>query len=169
MELLGLLDTLESMILDGFKIPLTAKTIVNEDDLLNLIDKIRLAVQGGGDFAKKAITSGVYEAPAAGAERGKKKPERAVEGREELEGKAVEVLQQAYQIAKEIRTGADGYADEVLLNLEATTARILRSIRAGRERLQKYQTEGKGQPESIEEILPEKKAQKEKPQKGQKK
>ena len=169
MEILGLLDALESMILDGFKIPLTSKSVVNEEDLLNLIDKIRLVAQGGGDFAKKVISGGAHEAPAATVERVRKKAEKVEgEGRDEQEGKAIEVLQQAYQIAKEIRTGADGYADEVLLNLEATTARILRSVRAGRERLEKYQGEGGKQPESIEEILPEKKAPKEKPQKGQK-
>ena len=55
MEILGLLDTLESMILEGFKIPLTKKTLINEDKILQVIDKIRLVSQGGGDFVKKAI------------------------------------------------------------------------------------------------------------------
>lgn len=171
MEILGLLDTLESMILDGFKIPLTSKTVVNEEELLNLIDKIRLVIQGGGDFAKRAISGKSFETP---PQKGKKKvipPEvlGKVEEREDAEGKAIEVLQQAYQIAKEIRGGADNYADEVLSGLEATSARILRSIRAGRERLQKFQKEVKGEPESMEDILSTKKTLKEKPQRGQKK
>ena len=55
MEILGLLDTLEAMILDGFKIPLSKRTIVNEEKLLAVIDKMRLVLQGGEDFAKKAI------------------------------------------------------------------------------------------------------------------
>ena len=44
MEILGLLDTLESMILDGTKIPLTKKILINEDKILAVIDKMRLVI-----------------------------------------------------------------------------------------------------------------------------
>jgi hypothetical protein len=162
MEILGLLDALEQMILDGFKIPLSSKTMVNEEKLLAIVDKIRLVVQGGGDFAKKAIdrekhvsvmkTEILDEAiPKRGAagkavDRGEKKGD--------FEGKAIEVLQQAYQIAKDVRQGADKYADEVLASLEATSSRILRAVKAGRERLSGVVKEGKAEePKSIGDIL----------------
>lgn len=142
MEILGLLDTLESMILDGSKIPLTKKVIINEEKVLAVLDKMRLVIQGGGGLVKDAIASKqgavnevrVAEKPiaaAAPASRG------APVGKTEDEAKAIEVLQQAYQMAKEIREGADQYADEVLANLEATSTRILRTIKAGRDRLEK--------------------------------
>lgn len=136
MEILGLLDTLESVILDGFKIPLTKKTIVNEEELLSIIDKIRLVIQGGGDFAKKAI--GGEEGIGVETKEGAK-----VEEGEGVspESKAEDLIQQAYQMAKEIREGADKYADEVLANLEAATTRILRTLKAGRERLTKTKGE----------------------------
>lgn len=138
MEILGLLDTLESMILDGTKIPLTKKILINEDKILAVIDKMRLVIQGGGAFAKEAISSkqGTRE-EVRGAEKVAVAPENRelIEGRSQEEIKAVEVLQQAYQMAKEIREGADKYADEVLANLEATSTRILRTIKAGRDRL----------------------------------
>jgi len=133
MEILGLLDTLESLILDGFKIPLTKKTLVNEEQILSIIDKIRLVVQGGEDFARSAIgrekimTQRSLEVNAA-----PQAPEVPSE-----KGESAAVLEQAYQIAKEVRGGADNYADEVLSNLELTTTRILRTVQAGRERLQK--------------------------------
>ena len=127
MEILGLLDTLESIILDSTKVPFSKKVIVDEDKLLSLIDKIRLVMQGGVDFARKAIgrdeNQEVNTAEAAPTEKNKE------------DNKAVEVIEQAYQMAKEIREGADKYADEVLSNLEATSTRILRTVRAGRERL----------------------------------
>jgi len=138
MEILGLLDTLESMILDGTKIPLTKKILINEDKVLAVIDKMRLVIQGGGAFAKEAISSkqGARD-EGRGTERAAIAPENRelIEGRSQEEVKAVEVLQQAYQMAKEIREGADKYADEVLANLEATSTRILRTIKAGRDRL----------------------------------
>ena len=46
-RILGLLDTLESMICDSFKMPLTGKTMVNEAEVLAIIDKIRLVIQSG--------------------------------------------------------------------------------------------------------------------------
>ena len=161
MEILGLLDTLEAMILDGFKIPLSKRTIVNEEKLLAVIDKMRLVIQGGEDFAKKAIDRekrGATKAEVLDEVIPKKgrgiSPPGKVEQQGDIEGKAIEVLQQAYQIAKETRQGADKYADEVLGNLEATSARILRSIRAGRERLSKVIGEGKAEePKSIADIL----------------
>jgi hypothetical protein len=139
MEILGLLDTLESMILDGAKIPLTKRIIINEEKILAVIDKMRLVAQGGGGFAKDAIASkGAqhFRESAGDAEAGSESKEM-LDVKSQEEAKAVEVLQQAYQMAKEVREGADKYADEVLANLEATSTRILRTIRAGRDRLTK--------------------------------
>ena len=138
MEILGLLDTLESMVLDGFKIPLTGKTMINEEKVLNLVDKIRLVVEGGQDFAKKAIG---MEGQANNDNKFKFQKEEAVNApstpQEDMQLKVNEVMEQAYQIAKEVRYGADKYADEVLSNLETTTMRILRTVKAGRDRLVK--------------------------------
>jgi glycerate kinase len=139
MEILGLLDTLESMILDGTKIPLTKKVIINEEKILAVIDKMRLVIQGGGGFAKDAIASKQGASPVSYS-RGTKDDGRKMEelaGRSQEEAKAVEVLQEAYQMARQIREGADKYADEILANLEATSTRILRTVKAGRERLTK--------------------------------
>jgi cell division septum initiation protein DivIVA len=143
MEILGLLDTLESIILDSSKIPFTKKAVVDEEKVLSIIDKIRLVIQGGGDFAKKAITRG--ESPAGAEETKEAALSPELEGRSRAEAKAVEVIEQAYRMAKEVREGADKYADEVLANLEATSTRILRTIKAGRERLSKTTQAGSEQ------------------------
>ena len=133
MEILGLLDTLESVILDSTKVPFTKKVIVDEAKVLSIIDKIRLVTQGGHDFAKKALAHNDAPENAAAAPAGTSEPER----KGAFEGKTQEIIEQAYQLAKEIRGGADKYADEVLANLEATSVRVLRTIKAGREQLAK--------------------------------
>jgi len=158
MEILGLLDTLEAMVLDGFKIPLTKRTLLDEEKLLAIIDKMRLVAQGGEDFARKAIGGEGQVNPKRAAvldELIPKKPVRpSLEASGDVEGKAIEVLQQAYQIAKDVRVGADKYADEVLSNLEAISSRVMRAVRAGRERLAKVIGEGKAEePKSIADIL----------------
>jgi len=138
MEILGLLDTLESIVLDGTKIPFTKKLIVDEEKVLNIIDKVRLVVQGGGGFAKEALASRAVKSETRESKEDANFSATAeLEGKTREEAKAVEVLQQAYQMAKEIREGADKYADEILANLEATSTRILRTIKAGRDRLDK--------------------------------
>ena len=138
MEVLGLLDTLESLVLDGNKIPFTKKVMVDEEKILNIIDKIRLVVQGGGGFAKEALGGKATPRPEGRSVREEESQNiEPIEGKTKEEIKAVEILQQAYQMAKEIKEGADKYADEVLANLEATSTRVLRTVKAGRERLTK--------------------------------
>ena len=145
MEILGMLDTLESMILEGFKIPMTKKTLINEEKVLQVIDKIRLVSQGGGGLVRPVIQVGAKQKPsgqskqelmefeesARSVEKFKETLPRASAGEE----KATEIIESAYKIAKEVRMGADKYADEVLTNLEATSSRILRAVKAGRARL----------------------------------
>ena len=132
MEILGLLDHLESIVLDSAKVPFTKKIMADEEKLLSVIDKIRLVAQGGGGFAAGRVVSKPDgpepdEAPASAED----------ERRPPHENKAAEIMEQAYKMSKEIREGADKYADEVLANLEATSTRILRTVKAGRERLEK--------------------------------
>jgi len=155
MEILGLLDTLESMILEGFRIPLSKKTIINEEKVLQVIDKIRLVVQGGGEFVKKAIEK---KAPAKQETlefaEARKELEKVKEGLPQMtdsEEKATEIIENAYKIAKEVRMGADKYADEVLSNLEATSSRVLRAVKAGRTRLGKFISGISSQTSEIEE------------------
>lgn len=136
MEILGLLDTLESVIVDSPRFPFSKKVMVTEDEVLKIIDKIRLVIQGGGGTARSAIGRGEGH---EGAVVEVTEMEKSALGRE---NKAVEVIEQAYQMAKEIREGADKYADEVLANLEATSTRILRTIKAGRDRLTKTNPTG---------------------------
>ncbi|MCX5750703.1 MAG: hypothetical protein NT099_03395 [Candidatus Saganbacteria bacterium] len=140
MEILGLIDTLESVILEGNRVPLTKKIMVDEAKVLSLIDKIRLVVQGGGDYAKKIIDKDFKSEGEAhftpGQEESKSENNAIPEGMMG-DNKSMEVIQQAYQMAKEVRVGADKYADEVLSNLEAAAGRVLRTIQAGRDRLKK--------------------------------
>jgi hypothetical protein len=138
MEILGLLDTLEATIMDGFKIPMTKKTIVNEEQVLILIDKMRMVAKGGSakDRIDQERGRGVQgEQPARSAAPESDLPPEIMSSPDKAS--SAEMIQQAYQIAKEIREGADKYADEILSNLEQTSTRILRTINAGRDRLKK--------------------------------
>jgi hypothetical protein len=155
MEILGLLDTLESMILEGFKIPFTKKTLINEEQVLDVLDKIKLVVQGGGNVIRPVIDTRSMPPSQKTIDfiEARKDVEKVKEGlpvTAQSEDKATEIIESAYKIAKEVRMGADKYADEVLSNLEATSSRILRAVKAGRTRLGKFVT-GTSQESGTEE------------------
>ena len=155
MEILGLIDTLESMILEGFRVPLSRKTMIDEEKVLQVIDKIRLVAQGGGGFVKKALdkrTAAPKQEEMSMIEDRKEmeKLKERLPAASEKEGKAAEIIENAYKIAKEVRMGADKYADDVLANLEATSSRILRSVKAGRSRLGKSISGSAQDPEAEE-------------------
>lgn len=149
-RILGLLDTLESMICDSPKIPFTGKTLIKESSILQIIDKIRMVSQSDD----KILPGNVRRPSDAG--QAVKVPDAITlsptpPSSEDSESRAIQLIQQAYQVSKEIRGGADKYADEVLSNLEATSARILRAIKNGRLRLSKQAADEPGEP--VQNIL----------------
>ena len=134
-KILGLLDTLESLILDSMKIPMTGKTLINEADVLAVIDKIRLVMQGDPGI----IMRSPQEKQESQASKSKILTPQASDNLsgQDAQAKAMEIIQQAYQVASEIKAGANKYADDVLSNLESNANRIIRTIKNGRLRLNK--------------------------------
>lgn len=133
MEILGLLDHLETMICDSVKIPLINRTLVDEEALLAVVDKIKMVLQDK-EYVGRNLGGQKPEPKTPLETLETARPENLSE---DPETRAAQILQQAYQVAKEIREGADKYADDVLVNLEATADRILRTVRNGRQRLGK--------------------------------
>lgn len=144
-RILGLLDTLESMICDSTKIPFTGKTIINESGILQVIDKIRLVAQSDDKGMSRNFRRD-QESPQVLRPQETMDLSATPPSNGDSEAKAIQLIQQAYQVSKEIRGGADKYADEVLSNLEATSARILRAVKNGRLRLSKQGVEEKNEP-----------------------
>ncbi len=131
MQLLGIIDTLESVICDSPKIPFTGKTLINETEVLSLLDKLRLVCQKDSAVPSVQRPEPVVRMP---------DPMESIKTDnlpENPEGRAIEIIQQAYQLAKEIKDGADKYADEVLADLEVTSMRVTRVVKNGRQKLSK--------------------------------
>jgi hypothetical protein len=141
-EILGLVDALESFILDGKKIPLTEKVIINETQVLQLIDKIRLVVESKEkSFVRKTIDV---------SEKGRK----AYNLNTNNDGFSFDDtivsendrknIQNAELEACKLRDEANEYADYVLANLQLMLAKLQKnmvglekSIEDGREMIEK--------------------------------
>jgi hypothetical protein len=138
-EALGLLDSLEATILEGKKIPLTDRVVLEEKEILSLIDKLRLTLKSNGGVVREALKSGP-------------RPTIAVQ-----ESASPQILKDALKKAERIKAGAQEYADQTLSNLQLMITKsqkgllvLEQNIEKGREVLEGLRKEKGDQDESKE-------------------
>ncbi|MBM7856197.1 vacuolar-type H+-ATPase subunit H [Desulfohalotomaculum tongense] len=146
MELLNILNELEELIEESPKVPLSKRVMVDENKILDYIDRIRTTLPDEVRQAKllikereKVINESRREAQQLleNAQRQIEKKANESEVVEMAQNKAKEIIQQAEKIAREIRLGARDYADEILQKMENDLSKLTKQIKAGREELQK--------------------------------
>lgn len=126
MDLLSALNELEELVETSAKIPLTRKVLVNEDNILDLLDRIRTTIPEEIRQAKwiiqereKVMNESQKEALRLLEDAQRKVSQQADES--EIVRKAREVadsiIARAEEQAMELREGARSYADDVLTNL----------------------------------------------------
>lgn len=145
-NLVILLDKLEETVDKAPEIPLTGRVILDSDEILELVEKIR-----------NSIPEEVKRAELVSTERdrviseGQQKAERMIAQAEEYAAKLVrdsEIHRQAQQEAKrllddaqkkaiELENGAKDYADHVLNNLQKSLEQTLKVVANGRQELEK--------------------------------
>lgn len=139
MELLGLIDALEAQVMQGHKIPWTGKILVDDEKIIDLLDKIRLVIRSGPDMVKNSLSRGAdtrsHQANTIRAAQ--QLAQETSLSQAEVQKKAAEIINNAYEVAEEIQSGARKYADEVLANLLVISTRLQRNIESGRQRLAK--------------------------------
>lgn len=144
MEILALLDRLETLIQDATRVPLTGKVLVDPDEVLNLIDEMRDAmpaeVRAAGQVA--ATQEEILAGARAEADQLIREAREYVEQLTaesavltEARARSEEMVEQAKRVAREIRTGALEYADQILGRLEENVRKAHETIRASREEL----------------------------------
>ncbi len=134
MESLGMLDAIIATLMESPKYMMSKKrVVVNLPEMLDLLEKLRMVLQRGGDLVKKSVT--------VDPERGQMVQKKSLaETNPEifgLEGEAL--LRQAKDQAEKIKGNADKYAENVLTNLQVIVTKMMRNIETGKDRLKKYQ------------------------------
>jgi len=143
-ELFNILNELEELIETCPKVPMTRRVLVDEDRLLDYLDRIRTSLPEEIRQAKwvvqereKVIADSKQEAMRIIQDAEKELQNRAEES--EIVKKAQELSeqyqQQAREIAAKIKEGAYQYADDILRELENNLKKILEEIQAGRSEL----------------------------------
>lgn len=144
MDLLNSLNELEELIENSSKIPFTRKVMVEEDRLLDLLDRIRTTMPEEVRQAKwiiqereKVLQDSQKEAIRIMDDAQKQVEKKADDSEIVRQAKtnAEEILARAESVAAEIREGAKGYADDILVNLQENLGKILSQIEQGRSEL----------------------------------
>ncbi|MBF7082364.1 ATPase [Desulfallas sp. Bu1-1] len=144
MELFNILNELEELIERSPKVPMTRRVLVDEDRLLDYLDRIRTSMPEELRQARwviqereKVITDSKREALRIIEDAEKQLEKRADESEitRKAQERAMEIQQRAEEVAMQIKQGARDYADEILAGLEEQLGRIMTQIQEGRNEL----------------------------------
>jgi gas vesicle protein len=132
MEALGLIDAIIATICDSPRPVFSKKkVIIDEDRILEMLEKLKLVIQSGGNIARKSVTM-KEELPT--------RPKKLAETNPQLFGAEGEaLLRQAKEETEKMHLAADEYAKNVLTNLQVVVTKMMRNLENGKERLKKYQ------------------------------
>lgn len=144
MELFNALNELEEIVENSIKVPMTRRVLVDEDRLLDMLDRIRTTLPEEIRQAKWIIQEREKVLAETKKEAGRimEDVQRQMEKRVDeseiarlAKIKAEETIERAESIAREIKQGAREYADEILNELEKRIESLVSLIRDGRAEL----------------------------------
>lgn len=147
MDIQNLVDRLEQILNESYRLPLSAYLLVNEDQVFNIIDQLRVAVPEEVKRANR-IEAEKDRILAQAKEEGERIRGLAKQEAGELvnrdtvtmsaQQRAENILERARRDADALRQDADAYVVEVLTQLEDE---LLRSLTVVRNGLHKVSTE----------------------------
>ena len=144
MDVLVLIDKLDDLVHNAKPVPLTDQVRVDKEEIYDILDQMRATIP---EEIKQARWI-VKERQEMLAEA-KRESERIVreareqqarlssdeEGTKQAERAADEIVEDARTREREIRLGAEDYADEILNTLEVNLQKFLAAVQRGRDRL----------------------------------
>ncbi len=145
MDVLVLIDKLDDLIHNTRSVPLTDSVMLDREEIYDLLDQMRSTIPEEIKQARwivkerqEMLAEAKAEAERILAEAQEKAEQMASETEvvRLAEKNAQKIIEDAHDREREIRLGAEDYADEVLGNLELNLDKFLAAVRRGRERLQ---------------------------------
>lgn len=146
MDILNLLERIEDIIEDASKFPLSSKVMIDKDEVLEVINEIRLKLPdeiNRASWVAKERQRILNEAQSEAEELISKVQEQQKHLIEESEitkqakNYANQLIQEAEKKANEMKSGAYNYSDEILSKLQERIREINNIIEDNREVLKK--------------------------------
>jgi len=136
-DILYLVDRLEALLQKGWRVPMSSKTMIDEDEFLDIVDQMRIAIPEEIRQAKK-IVQDRDRVIAQSQEEATRILEMAKEDAARLmnehsvsktaQDHAAQIEKQARDAALATRVGADAYAAQTLADLQTQLATVAQQI-----------------------------------------
>ncbi len=139
-DFLYLLDRLEEALVTGSRVPLTARTLVDEQECLDIIDQLRVSLPRELKEARRILEERDHILTQAEAEieralrAAESKASRLVEEHAVVRtanARAIVIEERAEQEAQEIRLEAERYAQQLLQRVQERLDQALNGVKAG--------------------------------------
>jgi hypothetical protein len=159
MDILHLIDRLESLVTESFHLPFTSNVIVQEDAFLDIIDQMRISIPEEVKLAKRTEAERDRTLLQAQEEANRmlemaREKAKSLANEHELvvyaEERAQEIEADARRQAEEIIAGADEYIVDQLSELEAQLMKTLTTVRNGLREVRETQVRNQ-EPEQLKE------------------
>jgi cell division septum initiation protein DivIVA len=128
-ELDDLIDELEDALAEGRRVPFSGRLMVDEERILDIIDRMRVAIPEEQKRARRIIQEQERLIAEAQARVQQVLEEKGL--LEAVERERARLLQVAEQEAGQVRAGADDYARQVLEELDERLVKLTTSVRNG--------------------------------------
>jgi len=145
MDVLALIDKLDDLVHNARAVPLTDQVRIDREAVYEILDQMRSTLPEEIKQARwivkerqEMLAEAKREADRI-VDEAKEKAERQASQQEVVklaDKQAADLLDEARQREREVRLGAEDYADEVLGTLEVNLEKFTAAVRRGRERLQ---------------------------------
>ena len=144
MDVLVLIDKLDDLVHNAKQVPLTDQVRVDKEEIYDLLDQMRATIP---EEIKQArwIVKERQEMLAEAKKEAERIVKDARERQEHLisneevtkaaERAAEDIVEEAQAREREIRLGAEDYADEILNTLEINLSKFIAAVQRGRDRL----------------------------------
>ena len=144
MDVLVLIDKLDDLVHNAKQVPLTDQVRVDKEEIYDILDQMRATIPEEIKQARwivKERQEMLAEAKRE-AERivkeARERQDRLISNEEVMksaERTAEDIIEEAQAREREIRLGAEDYADEILNTLEVNLQKFLAAVQRGRDRL----------------------------------
>ena len=145
MDILDLLDQLEEVLGAGSHLPLTSRTLVDEQEILDILDQIRVSIPDEIKAARRVTQE--REQLLADARAEADRLLRAADARvadrladhhlvRAAESRAADIEERAHEEAERMRRETDAYAQRVLEKLREQISQVASSVERGLQELE---------------------------------
>jgi cell division septum initiation protein DivIVA len=145
MDVLVLIDKLDDLVHNAKPVPLTDQVRVDKEEIYDLLDQMRATIPEEIKQARwivkerqEMLAEAKREAERIIKEAREKQDDADLRrgGHQQAERAAEDIVDDAAAREREIRLGAEDYADEILNTLEVNLSKFIAAVQRGRERLQ---------------------------------